>query len=268
MNKLWSESELNSLQEFYPKYGIKFCAEKLNRSCESVRTKARRLNLSAPGSKTRTHEEYELEILNKELDLQPLEAYISKRMKILHECIEGHHWKAAPENILRGHGCPICDKINKTKSHEQYCSEISFEVLEPYINAHTHISHKCGNNHIWSATPNAILAGSGCPTCAPSGFNRNKPAILYYVKISSYNEIYYKIGITNNSVIERFKNDKDKNILSIRETYFELGLDAELEERRLLQKYTASRQHIQGFLRGGGNTELFEYDILGLENNS
>jgi len=47
MNKLYREEEIEFLNNYYPIYGAKFCSEKLNRSIESLRAKASRLNLKS-----------------------------------------------------------------------------------------------------------------------------------------------------------------------------------------------------------------------------
>jgi len=42
---LWNKEEINILKEFFPNKGIKYCADKLNRSKKSVRTKAKIIGL-------------------------------------------------------------------------------------------------------------------------------------------------------------------------------------------------------------------------------
>ena len=94
------------------------------------------------------------------------------------------------------------------------------------------------------------------------GVNKNHALTL---KIIKDNETYYKIGITNNTVERRFRDDSDKKIISLKETWYLSGALAQKEELELLRQFKEDRQNIKGFLKSGGNSELFEYDILGLD---
>lgn len=97
---------------------------------------------------------------------------------------KGHRYKALPLVIINGKGCAVCNKQSQ-KTTAIYKAETNFEVLEQYVNNKTPIMHKCAKGHVWKAAPANILKGSGCPSCATYGFDSNKPAILYYIKIGS-----------------------------------------------------------------------------------
>ena len=266
MTKIWTDKEIVFLQNNYNIKGIKACANDLSRSDSSVAKKAGRLGLKAPGGGLKTTAQYDIDLFNKEIDINYLEDYKGANISILHECIEGHIFKARPSNVLSGMGCPICSN-RFTRTSKQYSNQISFKILEDYIDTRTPILHQCTNNHIWKAPPSNILRGTGCPSCSQSGFNNNKPAILYYIKITKNDYTYYKIGITNRTVKDRFINDSDKIIISLREIHYEIGQQAKEEEKRLLKKYKSHRQYIPDFLKSGGNTELFKFDVLGLDYN-
>lgn len=215
-----------------------------------------------------SNEEYDMKLFLKEIDCIRIENYINARTPILHEGFCGHTWKASPDNILRGKRCPTCfGKTKKTTQgykQELIQKKINFQVLEEYVNDKTPILHSCVKGHSWKAQPTHILnSKTGCPKCMTSGFSKSLPAILYYVKIIKNNETYYKIGVTNRSVKERFIREKDKEITSIMEKQFETGEDALLAEKKILDSYP--RVSIDGFLKSSGNTELFEYDILELD---
>lgn len=206
MNKFWNNEELEFLTINYPIYGAQFCADKLGRTPMSIFKKASRLGLKSCNSQLRTHEEYEQELLDKEIDYYPLERYINTSTPILHECLEGHVWKVAPVSIIGSYR-------------------------------------------------------RGCPTCSASGFKPGISAILYYISITKDNETYYKLGITNHTVSQRFERDKDKTIVILAEKKFLKGHDARELEKSLLLKYSDQRVSVPGFLKSGGNSELFEYDI-------
>lgn len=212
----------------------------------------------------KTHEQYEQQLFEKEIDCFPLEKYITSQTPILHECLVGHQWSAKPNNILNGTRCPLCVNNNIKKTTEQYKAEVpSYKVLEEYLGKGIPILHECPKGHQWKVRPNDLLRkNAGCPSCATYGFDGSKPAILYYVKLSKDNETYYKLGITSNTVTERFKAEKDKELTVIKITEFQSGFQARIEEQKLLSQYP--RISVKGFLRTGFS-ELFEYDVLGLE---
>lgn len=214
---------------------------------------------------------YNEELKARKIAYIAIENYVSSNVPILHRCTFGHEWKARPNGILSaGNKCPKCS-VNRQKTTSEYLLGlasigINYEVLEDYRGARVPILHSCECGSLWKATPDNVLRGTGCPSCASYGFDPARPAILYYIKIVSYHqEVYYKIGITNNSVEKRFSKDKDKTIQILMQKQFLLGSDARAEEQSILDKYKSHRITIPDFLKSKGNTELFEIDILGLD---
>jgi len=259
MKQFWTEQEQQFLINNYPTKGGQFCAEQLNRTINSIVKKARRLNLSVINpisAKKLSNSDYQQLLFEKEIDFINLEDYIDSKTPILHECIAGHIWKVIPNSILYGQGCPECAG-NKKKDTKSYQAQTLYQVLEPYINSVTPISHKCDKDHIWKASPNNILRGRGCPSCSKSGFDPLLPAKLYYIKIGDY----YKLGITNRSIRERFYGD-NKPIEILLERNFLIGKDAYIKEQELLAQYKDYRITVPGYLRSKGNTELFGVDLL------
>lgn len=180
------------------------------------------------GLNKKTHFEYERQLLEREINYTPLETYSNSSTNILHICINEHIWKASPNAILKGKGCPYCANDIKTKTHQQYLKEIIIDAipLEKYTGANVPISHKCGKNHEWKAKPAHILKEHGCPECAnlnrPGGYNStrfsrdrelaNAPGILYVIVLVSkktQERLCVKIGITkgtsNKDVLNRSK---------------------------------------------------------------
>jgi predicted nucleic acid-binding Zn-ribbon protein len=224
-------------------------------------------------AKQKTHEKYEEELLDVEAKLYPVESYSGSVTKIKHKCIEGHIIEIRPRDVLKGIGCSICNG-NHTKTHQEYLEELSaknilYIPIEQYINARTSIEHFCTNcGNVWKVRPRAVVYdNSGCPSCAKTGFDLNKPAILYYVKIQYLNEIYYKIGVTNRTVRKRLNRDGDKLITILLEEKFELGKDAKAKEKEILEKYKDKKLN-KVLLNSKGNTEIFICDILELDNTN
>ena len=111
--------------------------------------------------------------------ITPLEEYRGNREKILLTCKNcGNEWKAAPHDLLSGHGCPICGYERQKKlqrhSNEEFLTQLrkissDIDVLDKYVNNHTKIRFQCkicGKQ--WKTVPNSILSGHGCPKCAGS----------------------------------------------------------------------------------------------------
>jgi hypothetical protein len=204
----------------------------------------------------KTHAEYEQQLFKKEIDYFPLEEYVTSKTPILHECLNGHKWKVAPDKILANRQCPTCTgshRKKKTNYKEELVEKnILYTPVEEYINCDTAILHECINGHYWKVTPNKILSGRECPECyGRKGFDKTKPAILYYIKIGDY----YKIGVTTTTINKRFSRDIDKPITIIKIKQFDSGHKA-LELEKLILK-EEPRITVTDYLKSGGNTELF-----------
>ena len=124
----------------------------------------------------KTHEEYIIELQEKNPDVEVIGTYINNSTPILHKClIHNEYFESSPCNVLKGRRCSICGKEQyrqkRTKTHEQYVEEVkknnpTIEVIGKYINAKTKITHHClVHNIYWDALPDAILRGSGCSEC-------------------------------------------------------------------------------------------------------
>jgi len=95
------------------------------------------------------------------------------------------------------------------------------------------------------------------------GFNPNKPAILYY--LYDPQEDLYKIGITNNTIEERFgKTFCSNRAIAIKEQKtFDKGIDAYSAEQEILEQFAYARCINNSWPEEkGGRTEFFNEDIL------
>lgn len=215
--------------------------------------------------KKKTHEQYIQELEDRSIVYKPLEPYRGSNKFIKHSCPAGHTWNGRPDRILARHGCNKCStntlKTNKQYHYELFKNEIDAIPIEEYSGANTSILHECINGHIWSITPSALLNRKrGCPSCSTSGFNESKPAILYLVSFEYNDTLFYKVGITNRTVEERYSEEScEKLRLSIVwEAYYELGKDARKEEKKLLNKYHNFKINT-GALKSGNTETLSIY---------
>lgn len=216
--------------------------------------------------KKKTHEDYLQELEAKGIMYVPLEEYKGGKTSISHSCPAGHIWYGKPERILAKHGCNKCAG-NIFKTHKQYEmelfeKEVDANPLEEYAGANTAILHECINGHVWSTTPSSLLnRGRGCPRCSTSGFNDGKSAVLYLISFEHNNNIFYKLGITNRSVEERYseENWSTLKINIVWQVDFPIGKDAKDTEKRLLSEYRDFKINT-GALKSG-NTETISIYI-------
>jgi hypothetical protein len=74
---------------------------------------------------------------------------------------------------MKGSGCPRCGGQERytTKTFKKtYQSKHGEDVtiIGEYVNSKTNIDCKCSCGATWSATPNNLMTGSGCPNCFSS----------------------------------------------------------------------------------------------------
>ena len=115
--------------------------------------------------------------------------------------------------------------------------------------------------------------GNRCPICNHGSFKRDKPAILYYIRVSVDDKISYKIGITGQKLHERYaKYLFEQGTFTVIKTWeFERGIDAFIKEQEILKEFNEFRltEHLyedeEVILLHNGDTELFIKDVLNLD---
>jgi hypothetical protein len=114
------------------------------------------------GLKKKTHEEYVAELAMNSIEFIVIGEYVNLKTKITHRCKKGHEWLATPSNILRGTGCPGCDKI-ATDANVFYIWE---NADDPGVYKVGITSERCGDGRITqcarqnSMTANIILVAA------------------------------------------------------------------------------------------------------------
>lgn len=106
------------------------------------------------------------------------------------------------------------------------------------------------------------LSGAGCPLCGKTGYKTSMPGTLYYLRIDSCG--MYKIGITNNTVNDRFSVKELENITVLKEWEYINGQEAYDQEQKILTQFKHARYNGTPVLTSG-NTEIFTYDVLDLD---
>jgi predicted GIY-YIG superfamily endonuclease len=187
--------------------------------------------------------------------------YINARNKVNIICTEHGIFEQTPNDHISGHGCPSCSVGGKlttknfiSKANQKHKHIYDYSLVN-YIHSHFKVKIICKEHGIFEQKPNNHLSGQGCPSCAiRGGFNQNKTAIFYILKIKDQD--IYKIGITNKSVSERYSKNEQELFTIVRNISFKNGTDALNLENKLKRQY-------KEFLYKGinplnsGHTEMF-----------
>jgi len=101
--------------------------------------------------------------------------YVTNKIPTLFQCCHGHRWTARPDVIKNGRGCPECADTQRFVKQAHTSSDMDkwlmidgrgIILVEGYINNSTKTVFQCRHGHQWSAKPNDIKNGQGCPECA------------------------------------------------------------------------------------------------------
>lgn len=202
--------------------------------------------------------------------------YIDSRTSVVIICNKHGEFKQRPSRHIAGSNCPKCateighnkltKKVNKfiKEAAQKHNFRYSYNKTT-YTHSRIPVTVTCLKHGDFKQQPANHLNGTGCPFCTATGFNKDKPGILYYLKIQYYNQITYKIGITNRTIEERFGADMEY-ITVLAEKRFEIGQDAYDKEQYILNKY--KKFQYKGFnVLKSGNTEMFIKDVLKKDQN-
>jgi len=204
--------------------------------------------------------------------------YISSLKKVEIICKKhGSFWQT-PSGHLNGKSCIKCSIEKRRNIRRKAIKDFIEEVTKihketydysniEYINNKVKIAITCKIHGVFWQSPSHHLNGSGCPNCSFTGFNTDKPAILYYLKVNTNKYSLYKIGVTNYSVQKRFSKNDLKKIVTLKLFTYKLGEDALKEEKRILKKFKTYQYKGDKILESKGDSELFVKDILSLDKN-
>lgn len=190
-------------------------------------------------SKRKSNSDFKSQLALINPNIIPLEDYISTNTPLEMEClIHNYKWKARPNDLLRGHGCPICGKIkavkNTTYTHEEFVRKVSLvhndiTILGTYSKMNDRIKCKCKKCGIeWEPKANNLLNNqTGCPICNISKGEDYINAYLADLKIEyvyqyRFNDCKYKYSlpfdfaiIDNNMVIGLIEYDGEQHFKPI-----------------------------------------------------
>lgn len=126
-----------------------------------------------------------------------------------------HEWKTTGSHRTYGSSCPACSnqaihidgRNSMAKTHPKLAIEYQGDATTIFAGTDKKLDWKCSIcEHEWKASGDNRMRGTGCPTCAESGFDTSKPAYVYQIRFHTRNHgVFYKCGITNRDYIDRTK---------------------------------------------------------------
>jgi len=180
---------------------------------------------------------------------------------------------------MRGLGCTECSSekrrlklLKKTLEeakeihNNKYLYNIE-NIKKEFFTLSSRVPIECPEHGTFIQNIGNHSKGANCPQCIfpLNAIERyeNKPTTLYYVYFKELD--LYKIGLTKQSVEKRFNIEikRGYSIIILQTTLYENGLDAYKMEQYILERYKDFK-YMGNKVLDAGNTELFTYDILGL----
>ena len=196
--------------------------------------------------------------------------YVNNRIKIKIICPKHGCFNQDPSNHLAGKGCTGCKgesiSAQRTKTTEQFIQQAKnvhgdkydYSLVE-YVKKDEKVKIICPKHGIFEQIANNHLRKRGCASCQDTTFHLEEESILYLIKFKKDFAEFWKIGITNKTVNERFSGEvsfmRDR-----REWHFDLGYDAYAIEKTVLKEFAKFRymsMPLIPILKKGGHTECF-----------
>lgn len=196
-------------------------------------------------------------------------SYMSTKDKTIVTCPLHGDFEQVPTKHLSGQGCPTCSSIQGgTKCRIKYSEAVRrFTAVhgdtytyspESYNGISENITITCPVHGDFQQRGTHHAAGSGCPSCANYGFDGTLPGILYILSINDGE--FYKVGITNRTIQERFTVlDLSKLEVLYVEKFCD-GYKARDRETEIKQKYKEFRPQ-DVYVLSSGNSEIFTINI-------
>lgn len=204
-----------------------------------------------------------------------LAVYTKQDVKITVSCKEHGTFKQSANNHLHGTGCPKCARIRSDKSNISTLTEFIGKANKKhkgkylynksiYINSSSKIKIMCKGHGVFEQQPNNHINGQGCPTCAEitrirGHLVQSKKTTLFRLYFVQVNNIW-KVGVTSNTVKERFRDDNLQEILYVSK-YISLERAVKIEQY-IIKRYRKYKNKKKVMRWDSGNTECFTKNIF------
>lgn len=176
-NKIWTETEINFLIEYYGKFGRKYCMENLNMSSRQISHKVKQLNLK---------------FINKTSDDRTLEFIIKARKihgdkydysNIIYDNIKskldiicqthGKFKQSAHSHLNQKQNCPICAKTKLSteilikRFKDKHNDKFDYSLVK-YTGKDCYVDIICKTHGVFSQRYDVHAKGYGCYICNES----------------------------------------------------------------------------------------------------
>lgn len=200
------------------------------------------------------------------------------KRKVVITCKRHGDFLQRAEHHLSGRGCKICGKERQhpiSRTTEQFIKEakaVHGSAYDYSLSEYTGIKRKldiiCKAHGKFSQVAEWHLSGSGCPDCKSlnSGFGRSNfkmscrkndgMGFLYIIKCSKGKEVFYKVGVTSNSVGTRYKTKKSMPYSYTEAALIEGKSDFIFDLERSLHRLLSPYRH-EPSIHFEGRTECF-----------
>ncbi len=123
--------------------------------------------------------------------------------KLAWRCQLGHSYPATGNSRSSGSGCPYCSNRqvlpgfnDLATTHPELAAETDgWDPTTVIAGTGKQLNWRCQQGHSYPATGNSRSSGSGCPSCAPTGYDPNKEGYLYFLHHEMWGLL--QIGISN-----------------------------------------------------------------------
>lgn len=193
--------------------------------------------------------------------------YVNNKTKVKILCPDHGVFEQFANSHMQGAGCISCSnkKPKTTESFIKECKEVHNDFydysLVEYKGIFSKVKIVCPYHGEFEQASNHHVEGRGCSGCAVKGFDPNKPSILYFLKFSKKSHTFWKIGVTNRSLKDRFRADF-KYIKEQFQWSFPDGRKTIcLEEKVLAMFYNYKFKSENRLLKTAGDTECFTTEL-------
>ena len=155
----------------------------------------------------------------------------------------------------------VVGKKHSTQTINKKLSEQRAELIGEFngsVNRKHWIRFECGHEH--EMLLSNIFSSRSCPLCGSNGFKYGQPGFLYLIEVYFQHSRLYKIGITNQSVERRYKQeDADYKIISLFRS--DMGRNVANAEKSLLKEFSRYKYDGESPFRTTKTREIFTQDI-------
>lgn len=223
-----------------------------------------------------------IEMYGNTYDLSQVE-YTGAFNKVKVICKQHGSFEIAPNNLLCGNGCALCNKevrrleLEKDfpiKANKVHKGKYDYSLVNYKTNITPVEIHCLRHNKIFKMSPNKHLNGSGCPLCAKDSMGRwtisaimknvdifdTKEGYCYLFRIEDSGVVYHKIGFTSlPSLASRLNMIIKESITSVCSivSYKKTSLTNAIKLEKILHKVLDKNRLSKNNLTFGGKTEVF-----------